>query len=128
MPLNARQETFAQLIAKGGISQVEAYIKAGYSKASAKNLANRLMENDGVKSRINELREASCTEKTLTRQQIRELRAEIALDVDNSKTDRLAALRDDCKMMGWDAPQKIEHSGPGGEPIQSITRTIVDPK
>jgi phage terminase small subunit len=111
MALNARQEKFAQLIASGGISQVEAYKQAGYSPKSAESLAHRLIENDGVKARIAELREATTTEKTLTRQQIREIRAEIATDSDNSKQDRLAALRDDSKMMGWDAPQKIEHSG-----------------
>lgn len=110
MPLNSRQEAFAQLIADNNKPRYAA-IEAGYSEKTADQISSRLLKNVKVAARVEELREATTTEKTLTRQQIREIRAEIALDTDNSKQDRLAALRDDSKMMGWDAPQKIEHSG-----------------
>ena len=56
MPIlrNARQERFAQAIAKGA-TQTDAAIKAGYK--NPKGNAHRIMENEDVKARIAELAE-----------------------------------------------------------------------
>ena len=51
---NKGHEKFARNIVKG-LSQTEAYKKAGYSAKTADNNAHRLMENEGVKARISEL-------------------------------------------------------------------------
>jgi hypothetical protein len=51
---NSKYERFAQLVAKG-VSDIEAYTSAGYSKASARSNASRLRENEGVSARIKEL-------------------------------------------------------------------------
>jgi hypothetical protein len=62
-----------------------------------------------VSARIDELREASNTKNTLTRQEIREIRAEIARDSDSNRKERMEAIRDEEKAMGWNAPDKVEH-------------------
>jgi len=53
---NIRHERFAQLIAQGK-SATDAYIAAGYKARgkSAGNAASRLLENDGVKRRLEEI-------------------------------------------------------------------------
>jgi hypothetical protein len=59
MKITDRQRIFAQNIVMG-TSRIEAYANAGYSvrnKKAAENNASRLMENEGVKNRIRELRE-----------------------------------------------------------------------
>ena len=55
MPLlaNPRHELFCQVIASGRPA-MEAYKLAGYKNSSAKANATRLMENDGIASRIAE--------------------------------------------------------------------------
>jgi phage terminase small subunit len=52
---NPRHELFCQAIASGR-SAMEAYKLAGYKKSATKANATRLMENDGISSRIAELR------------------------------------------------------------------------
>lgn len=53
---NIRHERFAQAIAQGK-SATDAYIQAGYKARgkSAGNAASRLMENDGIKRRLEEI-------------------------------------------------------------------------
>lgn len=53
---NARHEKFAQLVANGS-SASKAYAEAGYSNSgqSANKNAPRLMANEGIKARIDEL-------------------------------------------------------------------------
>ena len=52
---NPRHELFCQVIASGRPA-MEAYKLAGYKNSSAKANSTRLMENDGIASRIAELR------------------------------------------------------------------------
>jgi len=56
--LNIRRERFAQNVVSGS-SLAAAYVAAGYKKAGANANAARLMRDDSVSSRINELRNAS---------------------------------------------------------------------
>lgn len=60
MTLNARQEAFAQHLAKG-MSQAEAYMAAGYKSEgnAAEVSASQLLRNPKVSSRVRELQEAS---------------------------------------------------------------------
>jgi hypothetical protein len=51
---NARHEVFAQGIAKG-LTQSEAYIRAGYGEKGARQNASRLIANDCIARRIGEL-------------------------------------------------------------------------
>ena len=51
----SKHELFAQSVVKG-LSATEAYVSAGYSKAGAAQNASRLMTNDKVSARIQELK------------------------------------------------------------------------
>ena len=53
---SSRHERFAQLVASGKYSDMEAFRQAGYSASSAQQNAHRLSENEGVKARTEELR------------------------------------------------------------------------
>ena len=67
MPIlkNARHEVFAQNLASG-MSQEEAYIKAGYSRNGAEPNASRLISNDKVALRVAELQSVSSIEAVIT--------------------------------------------------------------
>jgi Terminase small subunit len=56
---NSRHELFTQFVAKG-LSATEAYTSAGYAKAGAAQNASRLMANDKVSARIEELKRTIC--------------------------------------------------------------------
>jgi hypothetical protein len=55
--ISSKHERFAQLRSKG-LSAVDAYIAAGYSKSNAQSNASRLSLNDGILARIKELQTA----------------------------------------------------------------------
>jgi phage terminase small subunit len=63
---NQRHERFAQEVAKG-VSAIKAYKVAGYAEATAHSNAARLMDNDGIRARIDELqgKVAAKTEVTI---------------------------------------------------------------
>src|SRR3954451_18469787 len=50
----SKHERFAQFVSKG-LSAVDAYIAAGYSKSNARSNASRLSANDSILARIKEL-------------------------------------------------------------------------
>jgi phage terminase small subunit len=52
---NSKHERFAQAVVKGQ-SVTAAYISAGYAKAGAQSNGFRLMGNDGILSRIEEIK------------------------------------------------------------------------
>ncbi len=54
MKLNPKQKRFCEEYIKD-LNATQAYIRAGYSKRSAENLASRMMGNDGVGAYIAEL-------------------------------------------------------------------------
>ena len=108
-PLTQRQLSFCQYIVDGD-KHCEAYIKAGYASAGARANSTILIAKHSIKTEIARLRAQIDTPKLLTRALIRQKRAEIALDKDTKNQDALAALRDDAKMMGYDAPDKIDIS------------------
>jgi phage terminase small subunit len=62
---NTRHELFAQGVASGK-TQVQAYIDAGYESLNAEANAFRLMDNDGIYNRIEELKERSARAVVLT--------------------------------------------------------------
>jgi len=62
---NTRHEAFAQNLAKG-MSQTQAYIEAGYTKAGADRSASRLLGNAEVAARVNELKERSAVAVKVT--------------------------------------------------------------
>lgn len=121
MLTNPRHETFAQGIASG-LSAVQAYQQAGFSGRSAEANAYRLMENDGVRARIEELRRENEALCVLTRQDAllflsRVVRTSAAkVKEDESLVQevgeggrlrmpcKMAALRQLSAMCGWDRP------------------------
>ena len=69
MPIlqNARHERFAQLVASGKHSDIEAFKQAGYADESAHQNACRLRANESVAARIEELRARNAEKSQLSR-------------------------------------------------------------
>lgn len=79
---NARKEHFARLIAKGGLTQLEAYTQAGYSEKSGQSAASVLANDPIILNRVQELRE-----KALDRSLPHESKMELETLVDPAKID-----------------------------------------
>ena len=107
--LPPRYEAFAQSIVLGK-SAAESYRLAGYSVRGANKRANRLMANDGIQSRIAELRQIAERQNAFTRNQyIGELVETFkSMPPEHSNWPRVAYLL--AKAMGWNEPEKINLS------------------
>lgn len=112
--LNVRQARFAELVASG-LSAIQAYPKAGYSKDPkiAHAHASRLVANGGIQAYIAELRAKQTTDMLLARDRKRVVLYKIVMNEENPLTDRLRAIAEDNKMAGHYEPEKVElESGP----------------
>jgi hypothetical protein len=105
---NPRHELFCQAIALGKPA-IEAYKLAGYKKSSAKANATRLMENDGISSRIAELRSQQSAKSEFSRDQFRQF-LEIAMTKGGPAPvfpDKLGAAVQLAKLTGWNSVEKV---------------------
>lgn len=128
MSLTSQQEAFAQAVASGK-NQSEAY-RIAYPKSlkwkpdSVWNKASALMADVRVSARVEQLK-AELSEKALwTREDSVLILSDIARDAKAARKDKTAAVRVLNDMHGFNAPQKIEHSGT----VTAITRRVVDHK
>lgn len=127
MSLTPKQEKFAQVVASGK-SQADAY-RAAFECSRSKpdtiiQSASRLMADRKISARVEQLK-AELSEKALwTREDSVLILSDIARDAKAARKDKTAAVRVLNDMHGFNAPQKIEHSGT----VTAITRRVVDHK
>lgn len=114
MSLTTRQEAFAQAVASGK-SQSEAYREAYPAAAKWKSdavwsAASRLMANSKVSARVEAIRAELAERGLWSREQSVKVLSEIAA-AGEKDSDRVRAVAELNKMHGFEAPQKVEHSG-----------------
>jgi hypothetical protein len=117
---------------------MEAYKLAGYKKSSAKANATRLMENDGISSRIAELRAQQSVKSEFSRDQLRQFLihvitakpeqssmqnplCEIAMTKEGPAPvfpDKLGAAAQLAKLTGWNSVEKVSFEA--GENLASF--------
>lgn len=100
--LNARQERFIQNIVSG-MTQRQAYkeaYKVNYDEDAIDNKASKLFNKDEVQARYKELMNELKDEAVMTAIEKRKMLKEMALDANNSVTDRIKAIDTDNKMAG----------------------------
>ena len=137
-----RHELFCQAIASGKPA-MEAYKLAGYKNSSAKANATRLMENDGISSRIAELRAEQSAKSEFSRDQFRQF----LINIINAKPeqasmqnplceiamtrkgpapvfpDKLGAAAQLAKLTGWNSAEKV--SVEADDTLSAFLRQIV---
>ena len=139
---NPRHELFCQAIASGRPA-MEAYKLAGYKKSSAKANATRLMENDGISSRIAELTAQQSAKSEFSRDQFRQFLinviqakpeqasmqnplCEIAMTKKGPAPvfpDKLGAAAQMAKLIGWNSVEKV--SVEAGDTLSAFLRQVV---
>lgn len=100
--LNARQERFIQNIVSG-MTQRQAYkeaYKVNYDEDAIDNNASKLFNKAEVQTRYKELMQELEDEAVMTAIEKRKMLKEMALDANNSVTDRIKAIDTDNKMTG----------------------------
>jgi Terminase small subunit len=122
---------------------MESYKLAGYKKSSAKANATRLMENDGISSRIAELRAQQSAKSEFSRDQLRQFLihvitakpeqasmqnplCEIAMTKEGSAPvfpDKLGAAVQLAKLTGWNSVEKV--SVEAGDTLSAFLRQII---
>jgi phage terminase small subunit len=125
MSLTHQQEAFAQAVASGK-NQSDAY-RLAYPKSlkwkpeTLWNRASAMMRDREVFARVEAIR-AELSERAIwTREESVKVLAGIA-KASEKDADRVRATAELNKMHGFEAPQKIEHSGT----VTTITRRVVD--
>ena len=126
--LTPKREKFAQAVASG-MNQSDAYreaFDAARMKASSINVkASELMADGKVRVRVEELRAPAVERVGITLES--HLRDLLALRNLAAKEKQMsAAITAEVargKAAGVHAPDKIEHTGPGGGPLQSVSLT-----
>jgi hypothetical protein len=143
MPIlaNPRHELFCQAIASSRAA-IEAYKVAGYKKSSAKANATRLMENDGISSRIAELKAQQSAKSEFSRDQLRQFLiliitakpeqasmqnplCEIAMTKEGPAAvfpDKLGAAAQLAKLTGWNSVEKVSFEA--GENLASFLGSL----
>jgi phage terminase small subunit len=111
--MTARQKAFADAIL-AGIGPSEAYRRAGYKVGSPKVVsvkAQETLRQKVVKAYLAERRDKQEKRNEWTREQMLKTLREIAEDHSSPKAARTGAIAQASKMLGWDAPAKVEHGG-----------------
>lgn len=111
-----RQEKFCQLMAAGGKTQEQAAIEAGYSERSARQQAARLLTNDNICDRMNELRGIQEEEVADELRRLKDFWLDVMEDEEERMNDRLKASELYGKSIAAFV-EKREVSGKDGEPI-----------
>lgn len=111
-----RQEKFCQLMAAGGKTQEQAAIEAGYSERSARQQAARLLTNDNICDRMNELRGTQEEEVADELRRLKDFWLDVMEDEEERMNDRLKASELYGKSIAAFV-EKREVSGKDGEPI-----------
>ncbi len=110
MNLTPKQQAFADAILKG-LQPSAAYRSAGYADASVAVVSVRAQEylkKPNVRRYLSDQRRKLEEKSILSKQAILEKLSEIACDKEATNTDKIRAMERFAKMLGYDAPQKIE--------------------
>jgi Terminase small subunit len=122
---------------------MESYKLAGYKESSAKANATRLMENDGISSRIAELRAQQSVKSEFSRDQLRQFLIQIVTakpeqasmqnplcEIAMTKKgpapvfpDKLGAAAQLAKLTGWNSAEKV--SVEAGDTLSAFLRQII---
>ena len=113
MSITPKQEKFAQEVASGK-SQADAY-RAAFDCARSKpetvrRKASELMAHGNVSAMVEKLKEQLAEKSLWKREDSVNVLAEIAKAAEKD-ADRVRAVSELNKMHGFEAPQKVEHSG-----------------
>jgi phage terminase small subunit len=110
MKLNPKQEAFCQAYASG-MSITQAYVKAGYSEKGAGQNGERLMKNDEIAKRVEELRAQSAAKMSYNRETYLETLRDRFMEMppDSAVTAKYGEML--AKAMGWNEPEKVDLYG-----------------
>ncbi len=118
---NARHERFAQALARGATA-TDAYAEAGYK--GDRTAASRLSTNVNINRRVEEIKSRVAEKAEWTAaDRLRALKNIFDASEKDDRRTAISAIAEANRMQGSYAPDKHEHSGPDGGPIQTETRT-----
>lgn len=125
--ITSQQEAFAQAVASGK-NQSDAYRSAYPKSAKWKPeavwaQASRLMADGKVSARASAIRKELAAKGIWTKEQS-VLALMGVITSPDKKTDIVAAVKELNSMHGFNAPEKVEHSGT----VTQVTRRVIDPK
>lgn len=97
--MNERQKRFAEYYAQSG-NAARSAVKAGYSEKYANTNASKLLQNTTIQEYIKQLSEKAQDERIMTAKERQALLSDIAMDNDNTASDRIKAVDTLNKMTG----------------------------
>lgn len=119
--LTEMQRRFVQRMLVHGVA-VRAAEEAGYK--SPRNQIGQLLGTPAVKAELAKQQGKAEAKIEMDRDEALGVLAALARGDGARAKERIAALALLAKLLGWEAPKKLEHSGPGGGaiPLGTVTR------
>lgn len=105
-----RRARFVEAYLSNGQNSLQAAISAGFSKKTAGSQGSRLLRNVQVLSELGKRRADLANAGLWSREQSVRVLSEVATTAEKA-ADRIRAVAELNVMHGFNAPQKIEHSG-----------------
>ena len=109
--LNQRQRLFCDALLSG-MSQAAAYRSAGYAPKRAETEAAKLVRSPAVSRYLEAKREEAARAGAMTRERGLALLGGIAEDASQPGAVRVRAVESLARLLGWNAPDRVEVSGP----------------
>ena len=110
MKINPKQEAFCQAYASG-LSLTQAYVRAGYSENGAGQNGERLMKNDEIAKRVDELRAQAVAKMSYKRETYIETLRERFMEMPPESATCAKYGEMLAKAMGWNEPEKVDLYG-----------------
>jgi phage terminase small subunit len=110
MKINPKQEAFCQGVASG-LSLTQAYIRAGYAEKGAGQNGERMMKNDEIGKRVEELRAKVESKMTYKRETYLETLRERFMEMPPESATCAKYGEMLAKAMGWNEPEKLDIVG-----------------
>ena len=120
--LTTKQIRFCEILATESITDVDAYVKAGFSKSSAYKNASTLRKKKEISEYIKEINDKILEDAILSARERKKILSEMAKNDDVAPNDRRGAI-DLLNRMEALYTQKIELSG---EVSQNIKHSLRD--
>jgi hypothetical protein len=111
--LTRKEEDFAQALA-AGMKTADAYRSVYNTTATGSSLTStacNIANKEKIVARVAEIKSEIRARYTWTREQSVMVLAEIALNEENKKADRINATKELNAMHGYNAPIQVEHRG-----------------
>jgi len=111
MKYTKKQIDFIEHYLSNGYNGTKAALSAGYSEKTAYSIANELLKKPEIQALIKEKQNEIAKRNNITKDGLIRILINIANDEQAKNSDKIKSIEVMLKALGFNEPDKIEHSG-----------------